>query len=218
MKLKVKIMGVPSRQENIDKLVDDLGLSSSDVVYGDESLHRPYETSKTAFTTKLGRGTTHILVIQDDVEVCENFIENVTKIIEVFPNRILTFFNPTYSQYKGFNYYVVDTGTRMFGQAICMPVDLAKQCFNWCDDTLPEMLKIDDDLNIKRFAEANKIKIIGTVVPLVQHLVNEFPSVMNNHFAVFWKSRLYDRSLPNKIDWTTNNLDIKSFIRSKFNK
>lgn len=218
MKLKVKIMGVPSREENINKLVDELGLKSSDVVYGDESIGRPYETSKTAFTTKLGKGTTHILVIQDDVEVCEDFIENVTKVVDVFPNDILTFFNPQYSTYRGFNYYVVNSNVRMFGQAICMPVDVAKQCFNWCEDTLPDMFKIDDDLNIKRFAEANHVRIVGTVVPLVQHLVSAVPSAMNNPFAVLWTSTLYDKQLPSRIDWTDNNLDLKSFIRSRFNK
>lgn len=203
IKLSIGIMAVPQREDNVDKIVQELNASAE--VFYDYDKIGTYKASKRVFTTLAqDESTTHILVLQDDVAVCENFIEIVYKVIEANPDAIINLYNPKFSSYdiSDSPYFTFDLFTMFSGQAIIMPKQIAVRCFLWCDihpDKRKSCLNADDS-SIKIFALANNIPRVGTKVSLVQHLmlINSKDILPISH-----KSRLFFDDFDNKdkINW-----------------
>ncbi len=174
IKLSIGIMAVPQRKDNVDKILQKLNASAE--VFYDYDKIGTYRASKRVFTTLAqDKSTTHILVLQDDVALCENFIEIVYKVIESNPDAIINLYNPRFSScdISDSPYFRFDLFTMFSGQAIIMPRELAINCFVWCDlhpNKRKSCLNADDS-SIKIFALANGIPRVGTKVSLVQHLM-----------------------------------------------
>lgn len=174
IKLSIGIMAVPQRKNNVDKILQKLNVPAE--VFYDYNKLGTYQASKRVFTTLAqDESTTHILVLQDDVAVCENFIEIVYKVIGANPDVIINLYNPRFSSYDIADspYFTFDLFTMFSGQAIIMPKQIAVRCFLWCDihpDKRKSCLNADDS-SIKIFASANNIPRVGTKVSLVQHLM-----------------------------------------------
>lgn len=202
--LAIGIMAIPEREENVNKIIEVLNTDSVKVFYDFEHT-TPYETSKKAFTTLAQQeDITHILVIQDDVKICENFLDIVYKVIEANSDVILNLYNPRFNEYNTNTspYFVFDVVTMFSGQAIIMPRDIAIDCFDWCDKH-PDRRKIflhADDSSIKIYANARKVKLVGTKVSLVQHLKIKRA---DGRIPITHQSRLFldDFEDKDKINW-----------------
>ena len=221
-KIKIRIMGVPRLQNNINKLVEELGLEESDVFYAHPEVCNPYLTSKSAFTASVKKNITHIIVLQDDVEVCDNFAENALKVINEFPDSVISFFNCLYKYPSNTrNYFYFKKADLFTGQALCIPVKYIKDMFEWCDENADgTWIGQEDDTSIRKYAEAHDIPLVGTLVSLVQHK-GIFSSSIGNKKAIRIISANYRKDLPNKIDWSKNNLKEDSIefseeIKAKF--
>lgn len=203
IKLSIGIMAVPQRKNNVDKILQKLNVPAE--VFYDYNKLGTYQASKRVFTTLAqDESTTHILVLQDDVAVCENFIEIVYKVIGANPDVIINLYNPRFSSYdiSDSPYFTFDLFTMFSGQAIIMPKQIAVRCFLWCDihpDKRKSCLNADDS-SIKIFASANNIPRVGTKVSLVQHLM-----LTNSKgiLPISHKSRLFFDDFDNKdkINW-----------------
>lgn len=216
--VEIRIMGIKSRQDNIKKLQKKLSISDDNVVYANESIRNPYDTCKRAFTKEpSSEDITHILVIQDDIEVCNKFESIVETIVSQFPEAIWNFFNNKFNDRTEYNYfYFTKDYEPIFScQAVCMPVDFAQRCFAWCDKNLDDFSRFSDDGSIKLFALTNKIRMIGTTVPLVQHLVDKYPSTLGNGKSKELVSKLYSKTLPGKVDWSAKTFDDSRLLNIK---
>lgn len=102
MKFDIVIYGVEKRLNNIyalkDKLQKQIGSKdiSVKIVLDDRTTNNPfhpngsYYTAKKAWFSDLESDVTHRICLQDDVDISDNFIEVVTKIIDSKPDAIIT--------------------------------------------------------------------------------------------------------------------------------
>lgn len=171
--IDIKIMAHPSRKENVKQILSDLSMSD-DIVVWDDRDHGgdAMYTAKKAWTQPIPKDCTHRLVLQDDVEVCDNFLEIVEKVAEKFNNQIVSFFHC--ESYPDDIRYT--TTLHLWGCAIMIPSHLVADCWNyiehiadrpWCKE--PEEVLPHDDTCILAWAIENEIPIVNTIPSLVQH-------------------------------------------------
>lgn len=174
-KLDVKIMGVKKRLPTIFDIINSTGLSASCVVLdnrGEKGGGDAWYNAKRAWTAPLPEGTTHRLVIQDDVMVCDGFIEICEKIITVFPDAIFALFGGTWikpEMRKTDSPYIQVRGCGISGQAIIMPVEHIPKMIKWSDEVLGTDYKHDDG-RIGFYALCNGVKVFGTIPDLTDHI------------------------------------------------
>lgn len=184
MKLDIKIMAVKARRAMVAQLLSETKLPADIVVYddrGEKGGGDAWYTAKKAWLSPLEKGATHRLVIQDDCEICDNFIEICKKIITVFPDVIWCFHGGTWidkSVRKNNSPYVNIKGCNTCGPAIILPVQHIKPMIEWSDGILGETYK-HDDCRIGLYALCNDVKVFTTIPSLTTHI--GFQSFIRGH-------------------------------------
>lgn len=115
---------------------------------------------------------THILVLQDDIEVCKDFLATVEKAVELRPNNHITFFtNRNDDLTKALN-----EGKRwvrikrwLMAQAYVVPVSMVEPFINFADNYLTPEVKFDDD-RWCIYHLYTRTYVWATAPTLVQHL------------------------------------------------
>ena len=208
-KIDIRIMAHPKRAEMAHTLCehlqrpddiivwDDRGLGSGDAMY----------TAKKAWKA-IDKTCTHGIVIQDDVEVVNNFIDYASKCAKAFPKAIFSFYcgrtkmdmlraDTPYVKLKG--------GHCVAGVAVMMPLHYIDKCFDWIETNLGDDYK-HDDAGISMFAEYNGIDIITTIPSLVQHLCPTKSIVgLNNYQKV---SKVYVGEDITNVNFLTNEFQM----------
>ena len=175
MMIDIRIMAHPSRRENVMKTLSALNLTEEVVTWDDrEQGGDAMYTAKKAWNTPMPEGCTHRLVLQDDIELCDNFLEIVNQVAEKHPSEVVSLFHceeyPKHMKY-------VRTG-RLWGCAVMIPAILVPACWEYIE-TIPELpmfKKVADKIMphdndcIMIWATNNNIPIINTVPSLVQHI------------------------------------------------
>ena len=92
--LDIHIYGVHARDEMIHDTVGKLSIPSENIHYDD----RPnggdlIYTAKKAWLSPVPAGVTQRIVLQDDVQVCDDFLAIAKKIAEAHPKDIISFFH-----------------------------------------------------------------------------------------------------------------------------
>ena len=92
--IDIKIMAHPSRRNNVLSILKQLNMDESIVVYDDrpnggDALY----TSRKAWLSPMPVDKTHRLVLQDDILLCDNFINIVHDIIRTLPDKVISLFN-----------------------------------------------------------------------------------------------------------------------------
>lgn len=173
--IDICIMAHPSRKENVEKLLTQLNLPKTAVFWDDREIGGDaMYTARKAWTSPIPENCTHRLVLQDDVELCDNFIEIVEQVANKFSNQIVSlfhcedFFNKT-DRYQLTNF--------LWGCAIMIPATQVNNCWEFVDKIptttwykyAKDIILHDDDC-IVAWAVTNNIPIINTVPSLVQHI------------------------------------------------
>lgn len=171
MRVDIRIMASPKRAENVARLCGTLKLGDDAVTWDDRPAGGDaMYTARKAWLHPLSEGVTHRLVLQDDVDVCENFVHIVNKIAITHPSRAVTgisFLQPSnFPAYNGTPYYRV---TNMPGCAIILPVGVIKQCMDWCDSSTDTVLKPHDDLMVSKYCREHGVMMVATFPCIVQH-------------------------------------------------
>lgn len=175
MNVNIKIMGCHKRDENIHKLLSELCLSKENIVYDD----RPFGgdamyTARKAWLSESDEIFTHRLVLQDDVEVCENFLSIINTIVRTHPNSVISLINfmspVNYPNRKNTPYYKVDL---ISGCGIIMPRYVIKPCMQWCKESTNESLKPHDSLMISKYCREHGVSMITTIPSIIQHYDND---------------------------------------------
>ena len=167
--IDIKIMAHPSRRDNVLKILQQLDMDESIVVYDDrEHGGDALYTAKKVWSIPMDIEKTHRLVLQDDILLCDNFLEIVNTIINTMPNKVISLFNMLPSElvknkqccYK--KYYTLS------GVAIIMPKIYIQNCWKWIDMHCGN--NTNDDLMIARYCEEHCIDMFTTVPAIVQHI------------------------------------------------
>lgn len=173
MKLDVKIMASPTRTKYLESMLKSLDKNDDIIVYDDrKEVGSAMYNARRCWKSKLDTNITHRLVLQDDLELCNDFLSNVQNCIEIFPNAIWSLYSSriTYNdQVDKTTPYVSITGNGVHGQAVIIPVQYIKPLFEWIDKTLGKEYP-HDDCAIGTYANINNIPVFTTVPSMVQHL------------------------------------------------
>ena len=168
-----RIMGVKARREQyILPMLNSLGMTENIVFYDVDRAKKERNAMQNAKRTWLAPTTADfICVLQDDLELCNNFIDIVYKCAERFPASIFSFYQPRLKKEDACadTPYVKIIGCGMYGQAIMMPVKLVPLVFYWGDKNFGEDYPHDDTV-IGFFAKVNNISVMATNPCIVQHL------------------------------------------------
>lgn len=175
--IDIRIMAHPSRYENVMKILSAISMSEDIVVWDDrEHGGDAMYTAQKAWTLPIPDGCTHRLVLQDDIEICDSFLDIVEQVAEQHPAQVVSLFHC--EQYQDDTKYV--EARRLWGCAIMIPSSLVKQCWNYIESipqkpwykNMGDVMRHDTDC-IMVWAVNNGIQIINTVPSLVQHIGDE---------------------------------------------
>ena len=187
----IRMFGVRERISQIEKIKATLGLTDDKVII-DEKHAGVIPTAKRAWS--IPTDASHVLVLQDDVEVCHDFKFYCETICGNFPDAIFGLFP---FQFRTADYlrrwpkspYV--TSADLSGAGIIMPTKYIKPCLEAWKDEIS-----GDDVNIRDWAVDNGIMILTTIPALIQHI--GFVSVFNPKRSIGMTEFFWD---PAKADW-----------------
>ena len=211
-KLAFKIYGVLQRINIIKSIADQININSNDIYLDDrpnggDALY----TAKKAYLSDTGDAT-HLVVFQDDVELCNDFINICEQIIAAHPDKIVSLFPFDYQMYSnqceniGTPYLSVDI---MSGCGVIMPVQYIEPCFDYIKSEFDD--KIEDDMGIKKWAEHAGVDIITTIPATIQHIGDR--SILNKYRPI---QRTYYFEKNPIADWSNQNVWKKPKIKEKF--
>ena len=184
--ISIRIMGVEKRMDNINITKTRFHVPDEHVFIDREHIGC-VENAKRAWLAETDKP--FVMVVQDDVEFCDDFIHYANKVVKQYKDKIITFFP--------FQFFEVPQGglpkkspyvlTRCIsGQATLMPTEYVKPCISaWREDIK------GDDTNIMRWGWDNDIKFLTTLPALTQHLGQE--SVFD-HTRSIGKSNCYRKN------------------------
>lgn len=204
--ISIKIVGVREREYMIDEMNRQLQLSAGDIIYDE----RPgggyaFPMLKKAWLDPYAEEETHRVVLNDDLELCDDFINICNQIAKAQPNSIVsffsTYFNSSYCdqeiQKLQTPYVRHDVG--IFGCAIMMPKNVAIECMEFTSMNYPD-IKFESRA-FTEFARERGIPIITTLPGLVQHIGDE--SLVDQSLPIRRTTRF--KKYP-EADWNTKEV------------
>ena len=202
--IDIKIMAHPKRKENVMKILSMLNMDESIVCWDDRpSGGDAWYTARKAWSSPIPEGCTHRLVLQDDVELCDDFIKHATSIADRHKTHavsLINFLQPkNYPNYRNTPYYKLDV---MAGCAIMLPVNIINDMIQWCDESEDEILKPHDDLMISKYCREHNILKVATIPSIVQHIGHE--SLFDKEYGWDRMSKNYQKR-PNA-DWSIHSV------------
>lgn len=184
--VSIRIMGVPSREGCILENKKRLGVDD-DCIFIDSNRTGAKENAKRAWLHPTDKE--YVMVLQDDVELCDNFLSYVNDAIKVNPDAIISFFPIEFLSSKPMprleSPYV--STTLVSGCCIVMPTKYVEQCIGSWKDEIG-----GDDTNIRAWAIENNVEIITTIPSTVQHTGD---ISVNSPGLVIGRTRYYRKNL-----------------------
>lgn len=177
MSVDFRIMGVKNRREKyILPMLKSLGMEEDIVTYDDQYSKKnkninAYRCCKKTFM--LPTDKTHVCVLQDDLELCDNFVKIVEVCAETYPDSVFSFYQSTLKKNDKLagSPYVKIKGCGMYGQCIMIPTNMIDVIFGWIDMNYG----IDythSDIPIGAFCLVNNVPVMATNPCIVQHLAH----------------------------------------------
>jgi hypothetical protein len=206
--ISVKIMATPKRTKYLSSMLKSLKLDKSIVVFDDRKKggDAMYNARRCWLSPLEHNQVTHRLVLQDDLELVDNFLDIVKQALDSFPDAIWSLYSSRiyYEDRESDDTpYLSIKGNGVHGQAIIIPVKYIKDCFNWIDETLGFDYP-HDDCAIGTYANVKNIPVYTTIPSLVQHLApNESALKYNNKNKI---SKVYEGKDVSHIDWTNKKV------------
>jgi SAM-dependent methyltransferase len=168
-------------------------------VVEDKSRSGAWPTGRNAWLTS-PPGTTHQLVLQDDVELCDNFVAQVLAVVEANPTSIISLYCPVGAVRKASGHWLTIRGMT-WGPALLMPVPKARTVMTWVRTFIPEDSTKSYDWRIAMFTRCEVEPLWVTSPSLVQHL-NPQSSLMGHTSPILIRVASLYRQDPGPIDWS----------------
>ena len=163
--IDVRIFGVPERMKCIRENQRILGVPD-DKVFIDENRDGCVATARRAWLSETDKPYT--LVLQDDVELCDDFLSVLHRMIRVHPDALFSLFPMQFNRWRKGGLPKDSPYIRcrdISGQGILMRTDYVKPCV---DSWHPNIM--GDDVNIQRWAEREGIQTLTTIPCTLQHI------------------------------------------------
>ena len=151
-------------------------------------------TSKNAWSKDTDKP--FIMVMSDDVELCNGFISYCKRIVNAHPDKIISLFPIQFtrpvpgSRLPKISPYILTN--KISGCGIIMRTEWVKPCINsWPPDAK------DDDSSIHVWAVKNRIEVLTTLPSLIQHIGDVSTIDTNRHLG---KTPYFSKN-PNNMDW-----------------
>lgn len=172
MKIDTHIFGVHERDSMLLATVDKLKIPDDCIHYDD----RPnggsvIYTAKKAWLAPASEDITHRIVLSDDVDACDGFLDICNQIVKAHPKSIISFFP---YEFMKENPEIENVDTPYFkchiitGVALMMPVEYIEPCFSYIKTRYNDVCA--DDEGIQAWAEENGIEMLTTIPALIQHI------------------------------------------------
>lgn len=184
MRIDVKIMSVLSRKKYACELAKTIEISNDNIVFDDRGINgggSAWYNAKRIWSLDTN-GFSHRLVLQDDILLCNDFLNYVEKCVEKYPDVIWTFYNGVWikPEFKRKDTpYTIVKGGALSGQAVCIPIQYIQNMIEWTDEILGYDFKHDDG-RIGFYSLCNDIPVMCTIPSLVNH-DNDVKSCIPNH-------------------------------------
>lgn len=171
----IHIYGVPLRNATILSTASKLSLPSTHIHYDDRPKGgQPAYTARKAWLSPIPSDITHRIVLQDDVEVCNNFTDIAVQIMNRHPDDMISFFPFNFMEKNtdvenlSTPYFIADT---LSACGIMMPVEYIQPCFDYIHSTYND--ECTDDGAIQEWAMKAGVRILTTIPALIQHIGDE---------------------------------------------
>lgn len=124
-------------------------------------------TAKRAWLKKTDKS--HVLVLQDDIILCDRFMYYCDIIVNTHPDAIVGLFPILYNTHKIVKHFPSKSpyvlSQELSGQGIIMRTDYVKPCIKAWRDDIP-----GDDVNIHKWADDTGKVILTTLPSLLRHI------------------------------------------------
>ena len=172
-KCDVKIMAVKPRRNMVLAMCEKMGLREEDIVIYDD---RPNGggtryTCQKCWEAPVPEGVTHRVVLQDDLLLCNDFVDIINKIVNAQPEFIFSLFCSRLKPEMAIpdSPYIIIKGRNAWGQGMLMPIKYVKPMFKWADKELGPDFPFDDGI-YAWWAGAEGLQIMSTIPSTMQHL------------------------------------------------
>lgn len=165
-RIDVRIMGVSSRIDNIRVTQKRLNIPEENIII-DYEHEGCLKTAIKAWSKPTDKE--FVMVLQDDIELCDNFAECCNRIVDAHPNKIIALFqflitSRNVARNLPSPYVSLGHGGAS-GQGIIMRTEWIADCLSgWETSGLK-----GDDTNINAWAEKTGKEIITTIPAILQH-------------------------------------------------
>ena len=211
-KFIIKIYGVESRRDMINSTAQKLCVPEDNIFLDDRpngggSLY----TAKKAYLSDHGDAT-HVVFLQDDVEVCDNFRDICEQIIQTHPEKIISLFPFDYQDNSDELNNLSTPYVNVYTLSACgviMPVEYIKPCFDCIKEAFKD--QIADDSGIQNWAMSKNICMITTIPSLIQHIGDK--SIICSDAKI--RRTVYYRKNP-VADWSNKDIYIAKKQRLVF--
>lgn len=200
--LSAAVMHVPGeRDANVrSHILPGLRGAYRSTVVVDAEREGPWPTSRSAWRWGMVAGATHHLVVQDDVELCRDFIPTVLRMIAVHPEAVLSL----YCLRKVIG-EAVEAGERwvrcrdgVWGPALVMPRHLIGRFLAWERENVRPDFRHDDD-RISMWTIVEDIPVWTPAPSIVAH--GAFASLMG-HGVGARRTPWFLRGSGLRVDWS----------------
>jgi hypothetical protein len=165
-KVSIRIFGVPERMDCIRENQKRLGIPD-ELIFIDENHDGCIPTAKKAWSYPTDKE--FVLVLQDDVELCDNFIKYLNAIVDAQPDSIISLFSFQLARHASVNRVPTVSPyveiRQVTAQGLVMPTAYVQPCIEAWKDNIN-----GDDTNITEWAKENGIRMLTTLPATIQHI------------------------------------------------
>lgn len=174
-------------------LAEKLNLDDGSIFWDDEGLGCIGNALR-AWSAPLKPDETHLLVLNDDADVIDNFTEIVHKCIEHFPVAIFGFWSNQlrYEHKTKDSPYIMMKNHNVKGIAFMMPKRYIEGYLKFYDDNLRRLNYQHDDATCRMYAFLNDIPVFSTIPSLVEELLPQDSSISRTHNSANNYSRVWE--------------------------
>ena len=163
--IDIRIFAVPERKEWAERNQKLLKIPDDHMIWDKEHIG-VIPTAKKAWLIETKKP--FVMVMNDDAEICKDFIKYCEKIITLHPDHIISLFPFQFRTRRQVRNkarrspYIATT--EVMGLGVIMKKEYIKTCLDSWDE------KFGDYVNITRWAIANEIPILTTLPSIIQHI------------------------------------------------
>lgn len=208
IKIMYRILAVRSREQYALELADSIGEPRSSIMFDDELRGCPWNNNRVCRSFLKTDDYTHLLLIDDDAIVVNNFKQIVEMAVTIFPDCIWTFFDNThkYSDKPQNTPYIELFNKNMRGICKVLPRYVIAPFLSFWDTEIAPFYPDwnHEDTAKKMFALLNDIKVMSTIPCLVN--ARQIKSAIPTHHNV----------TPNTDCWQGKDIDVAQFATNQY--